>query len=96
MLNVRMSDADKLGYLHYTEYPHGTNAALLPLLYTCALVTGLDTTGYRDRWCYQDAVSALAALAAWDGVGEPMGWHRHPATGRRRPAGNAAREYIQL
>jgi hypothetical protein len=26
--------------------------------------------------------------------GEPAGWHRNPPTGRRRPEGDAAREYV--
>jgi hypothetical protein len=33
-------------------------------------------------------------MNAWDGVGEPAGWFREPATGRRRPDGDPAREYV--
>jgi hypothetical protein len=34
-------------------------------------------------------------MVAWDGAGEPAGWMRHPATGRRRPDGDAGREYVE-
>jgi hypothetical protein len=51
----------------------------------------IDNCGYRDpkpiggdRYtCYPDYASARAALDAWDGRGEPQGWTRHPASGRR-------------
>jgi hypothetical protein len=35
-------------------------------------------------------------LKAWaaDGGKEPQGWIRHPSTGRRRPGGDASREYV--
>jgi len=40
--------------------------------------------GYEDRWCYHTKEAATAAFEAWNGEGEPDGWHRHPGTGRRR------------
>lgn len=62
--------------------------ALFKFIFTTAIIVGDldDTTGYSDRWCYHDKESALAGLAEWSGrgyEGEPTGWHRHPATGRR-------------
>jgi hypothetical protein len=39
---------------------------------------------YEDRWCYHSEQDARLALQNWDGTGEPTGWHRHPASGRRR------------
>ena len=38
---------------------------------------------------------AVAALKEWDGVGEPKGWMRHPASGRRRPGGDPEQEYVR-
>lgn len=35
----------------------------------------------------------MAAMQAWDGS-EPEGWIRHLASGRRRPGGDPAQEYI--
>jgi hypothetical protein len=63
-----------------------TYAAIMPLIYTHAIITGRigDDACYDDRWCYHGREAAIAALRAWDGTGEPDGWHRHPGTGRRR------------
>lgn len=60
-------------------------AAVLPLAYTSAVAIGpmFDRVSIDDRWCYETRQKALDALAAWDGSGEPVGWHRHPGTGRR-------------
>ncbi len=61
-------------------------AFIMPLMFTHAIIVARigDEYSYDDRWCYHAYASAKAALDAWDGVGEPIGWHRHPATGRRR------------
>jgi hypothetical protein len=51
-----------------------------------------------ESWEYPSAESAGVALAALlraaDERAEPDGWTRHPTTGRRRPDGDASREYI--
>jgi hypothetical protein len=56
-----------------------------PKMYTHAIVKCRigDHTGIDDCWCYRSLRDAQAALALWDGMGEPIGWMRHPATGRR-------------
>ena len=73
------------GYRQIRDLGDGRYAALLPLLFTTAIITGRwgDTGCYDDRWCFRTAELAKAALEAWDGQGEPSGWHRHPGTGRR-------------
>lgn len=66
--------------------PEGSVHALLPLMFTMAIVADLNRTGYGDRWCYETDTEALAAYMDWIGRdcrGEPSGWIRHPATGRR-------------
>lgn len=74
---------------------NGLYAGIKPLLFHWTLIVGEigDTCGYTDRWCYADQGKAVAAFGAWDGAGEPEGWHRHPLSSRRRPDGDAAREY---
>lgn len=74
---------------------NGLYAAINPLIFTHAIIIGKigDRCGIDDRWCYESYEKALAALTAWDGIGEPQGWHRHPASGRRRPWGNQVEEY---
>lgn len=42
-----------------------------------------DRLGYEDCWCYSTLTEAMLALTEWDGRGEPVGWTRHPTTGRR-------------
>ena len=54
---------------------------------------------YFDRWCYATEDLARQALKDFPerpakGY-EPVGWHRHPPTHRRRPDGDPAREYIE-
>jgi hypothetical protein len=77
------------GYLNPKFFEDGRAAVLMPLLFTCAIVDDLDSCGYGDRWCYHTVEDAKKALAAWDGAEgtEPDGWHRHPASGRRRENG---------
>ncbi len=57
-----------------------------------------DAECYEDRWCFGARETALAAVAEWQARGfdgEPIGWHRHPRTGRRRPGGDPAGEYVE-
>eukprot|EP00919_Chromeraceae_sp_WS-2016_P029646 GHVR01070526.1.p1 GENE.GHVR01070526.1~~GHVR01070526.1.p1 ORF type:complete len:113 (-),score=7.57 GHVR01070526.1:128-466(-) len=64
----------------------GLYSAIMPLMFTHAIITGQvgEYNFYTDRWCYGGLEKARAAHDAWDGSGEPEGWHRHPRTGRRR------------
>jgi hypothetical protein len=87
------------GYLAPTPMGNGRYAVLHPFIFTMAIITGdmFDDAGYDDRWCYDSATTAAAALAIWmvkGFEGEPQGWHRHPGSGRRRPEGNQEREYV--
>ena len=76
-------------------------ACLSQFAYTCAILTGRwgDRYSYEDRWCYHNKAAAIAALLNWATAyprpAEPSGWHRHPASGRRRPDGDPAQEYIR-
>lgn len=82
------------GYTNLKKMPDGQWCGLMRLMFTTAVVAGLNSWGYEDRWCYHEFEDALTALKAWNGVGEPKGWHRHPATGRRRDTDGT--EYIRL
>jgi hypothetical protein len=84
------------GYTDYRVFPNGRDACLTRLTYTVALLADLEYCGYGDRWCYESYEKAKAALDAWDGEGEPTGWHRHPDTGRRRENGDPATEHVNL
>lgn len=94
-------------YVHWLERDNGYTdvkllsdgkrwAGLYQFMFTHAIIVGKlgDQTGYENRWCYADKSKALAALGAWNGKGEPTGWHRHPVSGRRRKGGDASTEYV--
>jgi hypothetical protein len=66
------------------QLPDGRICGVLRLLYHWTMHVDLNEIGYEDRYCYNDLAGALTAFAGWNGEGEPMGWHRHPTTGRRR------------
>ncbi|MFG6083736.1 hypothetical protein ACEUZ9_005461 [Paracoccus litorisediminis] len=57
-----------------------------------------DGLSYSDRWCFATQELALEALSQFPDCPppgfEPNGWHRHPKTGRRRPDGDASREFV--
>lgn len=92
-----MSDAilDELGFLQWLidecryrdPRPIGNSryACIRPMVYTHAIITGRigDRAEIDRHWCYHSYPAAKLALAAWDGTGEPAGWHRDPTTGRR-------------
>ena len=87
------------GYLAPTPMGNGRYAAINNFLYTAGIITGHmgDDWGYADRWCFGHLGVALRALAEWqsrDFEGEPIGWHRHPDSGRRRPDGDETKQYI--
>lgn len=74
----------------------GVYAAIKPLIFHWTLIVGQvgDEFSYSDRWCCADQDKASKALQEWDGIGEPQGWHRHPASGRRRADGNPEMEHF--
>ncbi len=79
--------AEDNGYSDLKFFGDGTEAAIMPLMFTHAIIHELYDYGYGNRWCYKSYDAAKSALDAWDGTGEPDGWHRHPGTGRRRENG---------
>jgi len=61
------------------------------------LSVGMGDRFYLDTWIYYlDTCDAgWRAALGWDGKGEPEGWYRHVQSGRRRPDGDASKEYVQ-
>lgn len=84
----------KEGYRDIKLLPGNRWAATFDFIYTSGIIVGFmgDTTGYEDRWCFHTHERSEAALGAWDGQGEPTGWHRHPDSGRRRVDGDPQQE----
>lgn len=81
---------------HYTDIralPDGRLIGTLQLLFHWTLHVDIDWFGYADRYCFQSYDLVRAAFDGWDGTGDPVGWHRHPKSGRRRDLGTG-REWI--
>lgn len=79
------------------QLPDGRRLWAHDLMFHAALVVGpVDVPFYDDRWCYPFLGAAIVAGQAWlaEGGVEPGGWHRHPASGRRRTDCDPAQEYI--
>lgn len=78
--------------------PDGQALAVVPMLFGKArLCLGPEDLQTYDRgWCYDDPQVAVSELNRWDPAKEhePNGWMREPATGRRRPGGDPAKEYV--
>jgi hypothetical protein len=80
------------GYLHPKLIQGGRWAAVCPKMFTHAIIAGrmFDTVRIDEHWCYSTRGEAERALAEWSGDGEPDGWFRHPASGRRVNQGEFA------
>lgn len=86
-----------IGYESEIKLPDGRSVWLQRKIFTHAIVIGVsDAVCYDDHWCYETRSGAEKALAAWDPMTkpEPEGWIRHPQSGRRRPGGDASKEYV--
>lgn len=86
--------------VHPVGLPDGRIATIAPLLFGRAILTVATAEThvwgqYDEGWEYDHHQPAIYALIVWNGKGEPFGWTRHPKSGRRRPDGDPAREYIR-
>lgn len=87
-----------MDYLHVRQLPDGRAVYLMPHSFG-GLRLNIGTPGslcFDDEWHYQGGQwrEAWCAALGWDGEGDPEGWYRHPATGRRRPDGDPSKEYF--
>jgi len=73
MTEVTAEFLQSMGYAMPRLLPTGEWAGLRKYIYTVGLCVGLDETGLRTRFCYEDAGQALIALLTWDGEGDPPG-----------------------
>lgn len=98
MLSPEIEEFLKLsGLLSVKELSDGRIACILPLIYTGAIVITTREnyqTSIEERYCYHSVKEVTQALAAWNGTGEPEGWHRHIPSGRRRNGADPMQEYI--
>lgn len=97
------ADADPIG-LDRTRWfarvvlRDGRALEVQPLLFGRATLdlVGADDS-IIDSWEFDEPAAALIELDLFNPLDEhePSGWTRHPRTGRRRPGGDAAREFVR-
>lgn len=90
-------DMRSWGFTHWRCLQDGTVLAVGPMsLSNGRLFWDVHQGGYEDFYCYDSVDLAVRGMMAFDPdkQKEPVGWHRHFSTGRRRPGGDEALEYI--
>jgi hypothetical protein len=82
---IKLFSTPDHGYRDVREKADAGLIGIMPLVFTLAIVSGMNDTGYDNRWCYRCSIAAGAALDTWDGAEgtEPKSRHRHPSSGRR-------------
>jgi hypothetical protein len=87
------------GFIERIYLGDGRMVAVQPLLHGYALLGIGDAKQqwFVDQWQFETVGSALQVLRSWDPDKdkEPPGWVKHPGTGRYRPGGDPAKEYVQ-
>lgn len=77
---MRVEDLDeevRREYARLWHLPDGRLCGILRLLMHWTIHVDIDPTGYADRYCYATRELAERSADAWDGVGDPLYWHRH-------------------
>ena len=81
-------------YTYLRVLDDGRLCGIHRLVYHWTMHVAIDETGYEDRYCYDTEQNATNALINWDGTNDPVGWHRHPKSGRRR--NKAGEEWVNF
>ncbi len=86
-----------MGYTSQRVLDDGTILAVGPMIPPNGrLFVDINSSGYEDCYCYDSLDLAYQSMMAFNPSvdKEPQGWKRHPFSGRRRPNGDASKEYI--
>lgn len=99
--NMPFSDHDTRawGYEQWRCLPDGMVLAVGKMsISNGRLYWDVHQGGYSDFYCYESVELASNGMLEFDlsRETEPNGWHRHASTGRRRPGGDASREYVNM
>jgi len=91
---------ERHGAIYQRELDDGREITVYPLLWWGAKVCigpADCPVGFDDSWLYREEGRALDIAKSWDGNGDPPdGWFRQTSTGRRRPGGDPAQEFISI
>lgn len=84
------------GYEETKLLGDGRAAGLMRLAFGGRICVGSpdNEIGYEEAYDYEFLAIAAGAFFGWDGEGEPEEWVRHIPSYRRRPDGDASREYV--
>lgn len=85
------------GYHPVRQLPTGEWAGVHDLDFAAGLFVGLDENGYRTQYDYAHRHEAEAALAAWDGEGDPPGpWIKQRPENRFNPGDDSAATFAGI
>ena len=87
------------GYTAWRELKDGTIIAVGPMAFgNGRLFMDVNVNGYEDCYCFDSMDEATKSMNEYipeSGI-EPQGWKRHPFSGRRRPNGDASKEWVNM
>lgn len=87
----------QMGYSYARVFADGQVWAVAPFsISNGRLFIDLNDCGYDDFYCFSSYDAALKALIDFDPetMDEPIGWHRHGKSHRRRENGDPSKETI--
>lgn len=74
--------------------PDSRIIGVIKLMFHYSLHVDIGMNTVTERYCFETKNLATDALMSWNGAGEPIGWHRHPETRRRRDVATG-REWVE-
>jgi YgiT-type zinc finger domain-containing protein len=88
-------DRDARWWLRRRELPDGKILHLekMPHFYRLS-ISPADAPVFDHVYDYEADEAAWTAILEWDGSGDPVGWFRHPQSGRYRPGGDPTKETV--
>ncbi len=77
------------GYTFLTEFEGRGLCGVFKFMFTVAVVIGIDSMGYKGRYCYGSEYEAVHAIMHWTGQGDPPGdWIKYKGEGGERSNAN--------
>jgi len=70
---MTVEELQKEGYYSIREIPGQGLCGLMKFAFTTGLVIGMESWGYKGRYCYSSAEDAQKALDESDGIGDTEG-----------------------
>lgn len=71
-------------YIDMRQLPDGRWIGLHRLMFHYTIHVDISYMSFEERWCIQTLEQATEAFNKWDGESEPLYWHKHYPSMRRR------------